>query len=82
MTLLPFFCFHSLNLRVGRIESAIIPLTHNLDLVLGRLDQVFKERKLRKKDMENIFDSIVKDDAGIIIFVEKNIGAFTSYESW
>ena len=46
------------------MEVTLVPLAYNLDKVLNRLESVYKERKLRKKDMEKIFDSIVQDDDG------------------
>jgi hypothetical protein len=36
--------------------------------MLARLDSVYKERKLKKDDMEKIFEGIVNNDEGKIIF--------------
>ena len=47
------------------MESAIIPMSYNLDKVLEKLNGVNKERKIRRKDMENIFDDIVKGEEGM-----------------
>ena len=52
--------------RVDRMELTLVPLSYNLDAVLNRLDGVQKDRKLRKKDLEQIFDSIVADESGKI----------------
>ena len=38
---------------------SISPLVQKIDLVLNRLDSVFKKRKLKKGDMEKIFEGIV-----------------------
>ena len=46
------------------MELQLVPLSYNLDAVLARLDGVQKDRKLRKKDLEQIFDSIVADESG------------------
>ena len=46
------------------MESSIIPLGHKIDFMLARLDSVFKERKLKKDDMEKIFEGIVSNDEG------------------
>ena len=54
----------SLNHRVDKMEITLVPLSYNLDMVLKRLESVFKDRKLRKQDLEKIFDSIVKNDDG------------------
>ena len=47
------------------MESSIIPLGHKIDFMLARLDSVFKERKLKKDDMEKIFEGIVSNDEGL-----------------
>ena len=47
------------------MESSIIPLGHKIDFMLARLDSVFKERKLKKDDMEKIFEGIVSNDEGV-----------------
>ena len=47
------------------METAIIPLGYNLDKVLEKLSSVNKERKIKRKDMENIFDDIVKGEDGM-----------------
>ena len=49
------------------METAIIPLSVNLDKVLEKLNGVNKDKKIRRKDMENIFDDIVKGEAGIYL---------------
>ena len=46
------------------MQTAIIPLSVNLDKVLEKLNGTGKDRKIRRKDMENIFDDIVKGEAG------------------
>ena len=48
------------------MQAAIIPLSVNLDKVLEKLNGTSKDRKIRRKDMENIFDDIVKGEAGKI----------------
>ena len=60
-----FACFFSLSTRVDQMESSIIPLGHKIDFMLARLDSVFKERKLKKDDMEKIFEGIVSNDEGV-----------------
>ena len=50
--------------RIDSMETAIIPLSVNLDKVLEKLNGVNKDKKIRRKDMENIFDDIVKGEAG------------------
>ena len=50
------------------MESSIIPLGHKIDFMLARLDSVFKERKLKKDDMEKIFEGIVSNDEGLQAF--------------
>ena len=52
------------------MQAAIIPLSVNLDKVLEKLNGTSKDRKIRRKDMENIFDDIVKGEAG------KNLSSF------
>ena len=52
------------------METAIIPLGYNLDKVLEKLTNVNKERKIRRKDMENIFDDIVKGEDGTCVFLK------------
>ena len=52
------------------METAIIPLGYNLDKVLEKLTNVNKERKIRRKDMENIFDDIVKGEDGMCGFLK------------
>ncbi len=49
------------------MESSIIPLGHKIDFMLARLDSVYKERKLKKDDMEKIFEGIVNNEEGKII---------------
>lgn len=53
--------FYRLQGRVDRMESSISPLAHKIDVVLSRLDSVYKKRKLKKDDMEKIFEGIVSD---------------------
>ena len=50
--------------RVDRMELTLVPLAYNLDAVLKRLDGVSSERKLRKKDLEQIFENIMADESG------------------
>ena len=47
------------------MESAIIPMSFNLDKVLEKLNNVNNEKKIRRKDMANIFDDIVKGEDGM-----------------
>ena len=49
------------------MQAAIIPLSVNLDKVLDKLNGT-TNKKIRRKDMENIFDDIVKGEAGNIFF--------------
>ena len=46
------------------MQSAIIPLSVNLDKVMEKLNGTSKEKKIRRKDMENIFDDIVQGESG------------------
>ena len=39
-------------------------MSHKIDIVLARLDGMFKKRKLKKEDMEKIFDGIVGNSEG------------------
>ena len=48
------------------MELSLVPLAYNLDAVLKRLDGVSSERKLRKKDLEQIFENIMADESGNI----------------
>ena len=50
--------------RVDRMENSIQPLSMKIDIVLSRLDEVFKKRKLKKDDMEKIFQGIIGDSSG------------------
>ena len=50
--------------RVDKLESTLTPFSHKIDLVLSRLDTVFKKRKLKKEDMEKIFDGIIDNRDG------------------
>ena len=50
------------------MQAAIIPLSVNLDKVLEKLNGTSKDRKIRRKDMENIFDDIVKGEAGKTLY--------------
>ena len=61
--------FYSLSRRVDSMQSAIIPLSVNLDKVLEKLNGTGKDKKIKRKDMENIFDDIVKGEAGKFIFI-------------
>lgn len=65
---IPFlFCFFSrLQGRVDRMEGSIAPLAHKIDIVLSRLDSVFKKRKLKKEDLEKIFNGIVSNEEGML----------------
>ena len=60
----------SLARRVDRMETAIIPLGYNLDKVLEKLNNVNKDRKIKRKDMENIFDDIVKGEDGMHVLLK------------
>ena len=51
------------------MQSAIIPLSVNLDKVLEKLNGTGKDKKIKRKDMENIFDDIVKGEAGKLVFI-------------
>ena len=57
--------YFSLSRKIDRMETAIIPLNVNLDKALEKLNSVSKEKKIRRKDMENIFDDIVKGEDGM-----------------
>ena len=39
-------------------------MSHKIDIVLARLDGMFKKRKLKKEDMEKIFEGIVGNSEG------------------
>ena len=56
--------FYSLARRIDRMQSAIIPLSVNLDKVMEKLNGTSKDKKVRRKDMENIFDDIVQGESG------------------
>ena len=61
------------------MQAAIIPLSVNLDKVLEKLNGTSKDRKIRRKDMENIFDDIVKGEAGKTLyfyFYPENLSLF------
>ena len=47
------------------MQAAVIPLSVNLDKILDKLNGTNKDKKIRRKDMENIFDDIVNGEAGI-----------------
>jgi hypothetical protein len=47
------------------MDSSISPLSQKIDIVLSRLDTVFKKRKLKKEDMEKIFEGIVDNSDGM-----------------
>ena len=53
------------------METAIIPLGYNLDKVLEKLNNVNKDRKIKRKDMENIFDDIVKGEDGMHVLLKR-----------
>ena len=59
-----YYLFFRLQGRVDKMESTITPLSHKIDIVLSRLDTVFKKRKLKKEDMEKIFDGIINKNDG------------------
>ena len=59
-----FFPFNRLQGRVDRMENSIQPLSMKIDFVLLRLDEVFKKRKLKKDDMEKIFEGIIGNSSG------------------
>ena len=63
-----YYIPYSLSRRVDSMQSAIIPLSVNLDKVLEKLNGTGKDKKIKRKDMENIFDDIVKGEAGKTIF--------------
>ena len=46
------------------MESAIISTANSLDEVLEKLNKDEKERKIGRKEMENIFDNIVNNGEG------------------
>ena len=46
------------------MQAAVIPLSVNLDKILDKLNGTNKDKKIRRKDMENIFDDIVNGEAG------------------
>lgn len=46
------------------MENSIQPLSMKIDFVLLRLDEVFKKRKLKKDDMEKIFEGIIGNTSG------------------
>ena len=46
------------------MESAIISTASSLDEVLEKLTKDEKERKIGRKEMENIFDNIVNNGDG------------------
>ena len=46
------------------MESAIISTASSLDEVLEKLNKDEKERKIGRKEMENIFDNIVNNGEG------------------
>ena len=48
------------------MEGSIAPLAHKIDIVLSRLDSVFKKRKLKKEDLEKIFNGIVSNEEGML----------------
>ena len=58
------FLLYSLAHRIDRMQSAIIPLSVNLDKVMEKLNGTSKDKKIRRKDMENIFDDIVQGQSG------------------
>jgi hypothetical protein len=57
--------FYKLQERVDRMDSSISPLSQKIDIVLSRIDSVFKKRKLKKEDMEKIFEGIVDNSDGM-----------------
>ena len=50
--------------RIDGMQAAVIPLSVNLDKILDKLNGTNKDKKIRRKDMENIFDDIVNGEAG------------------
>ena len=64
-TILQEYLIHRLQERVDRMDSSISPLSQKIDIVLSRLDTVFKKRKLKKEDMEKIFEGIVDNSDGM-----------------
>ena len=61
----PNFLINRLQERVDRMDLSISPLSQKIDIVLARLDSVFKKRKLKKEDMEKIFEGIVDNSDGM-----------------
>ena len=54
-----------MNRRVDRMESSIAPLANKIDVVLNRMGvQDPTEKKLSKRDMENMFDQILQSEDG------------------
>ena len=51
------------------MENAIISTANSLDGVLEKLNKDEKERKIGRKEMENIFDNIVNNGDGTYIFL-------------
>ena len=64
-SILQEYLIHRLQERVDRMDSSISPLSQKIDIVLSRLDTVFKKRKLKKEDMEKIFEGIVDNSDGM-----------------
>ena len=51
--------------RVDRMEVSIAPIANKLDAILHKMgDNNGEEKKLRKGDMEKMFDNILQGDNG------------------
>ena len=56
-------------------------MSHKIDIVLARLDGMFKKRKLKKEDMEKIFEGIVGNSEGMRITPLEYYVSITSSKS-
>ena len=57
-------------------------MSHKIDIVLARLDGMFKKRKLKKEDMEKIFEGIVGNSEGMRITPLEYYVSITSSKSF
>ena len=75
--------FYNLQRRVDRMEASIAPLANKIDSVLVSLGADKDSRKLKKKDMENMFDQILSSNEGELFvyrgFRKYRKGHFVSY---
>ena len=46
------------------MELSIAPIANKLDVILHKMGNTGEEKKLRKGDMEKMFDNILKGDDG------------------